>query len=74
MDLGMPNKDGFDASSEILQIQRKNQSERPCNIVALTSFTDYQSQQRCIEIGIKEVTNKPIKLAVVETLILKYHF
>jgi CheY-like chemotaxis protein len=43
MDLGMPNKDGFDASSEILQIQRKNKNLRPCNIVALTSFTDQQS-------------------------------
>jgi CheY-like chemotaxis protein len=40
MDLGMPNKDGFDASSEIFQVLRKNKRERQCNIVALTSFTD----------------------------------
>ena len=40
MDLGMPNKDGFDASSEILQIQKKHKNESSCNIVALTSFTD----------------------------------
>lgn len=40
MDLGMPNKDGFEASSEILQIQKNNKNERPCDIVAVTSFTD----------------------------------
>jgi hypothetical protein len=70
MDLGMPNKDGFDASAEILGIQRNNE----CSIIALTSFTDKLSHDRCIQIGMKEVTNKPVKMNEVEKLILKYHF
>ena len=40
IDLGMPNKDGFDASAEILEIQCKNKKEGSCDIVALTSYTD----------------------------------
>jgi CheY-like chemotaxis protein len=36
MDLGMPNKDGFEASEEILRIQKDGN----CSIVALTSFQD----------------------------------
>ena len=37
----MPIKDGFMASEEILEIQRKeSSSKKECKIVALTSFTD----------------------------------
>jgi CheY-like chemotaxis protein len=39
MDLGMPNMDGFQASSEILKIQRQMKLDE-CSIVAITSFTD----------------------------------
>lgn len=48
MDLGMPNKDGFEASREILEIERKSKNERSCNIIAVTSFTDKLSHDRCI--------------------------
>ena len=45
----MPIKDGFEASEEILEIQRKeNNSNEECKIVALTSFTDKLSLDRCI--------------------------
>ena len=74
MDLGMPNKDGFEASSEILEIKRQEKDERVCNIVAVTSFTDQLSHDRCIDIGMQEVINKPIKQIVIEKLVLKYHF
>lgn len=58
MDLGMPNMDGFEASTEILNIQRLRKLEN-CDIVAITSFTDKNSHERCIRIGMKEVINKP---------------
>ena len=50
MDLGMPNKDGFEASSDILQrqvnlsnLEKKSEVEKrlnnkECEIVVLTSF------------------------------------
>ena len=34
--------------------------ENDCEIVALTSFTDKTTYDTCIEIGIKDVINKPI--------------
>ena len=50
--------DGFEASTEILNIQRLRKLEN-CDIVAITSFTDKNSHERCIRIGMKEVINKP---------------
>ena len=42
MDLGMPNKDGFDASEEIIKIQKNGNK----SIVALTSFHDKLSKDK----------------------------
>ena len=70
----MPNKDGFDASREIIAIQKESDQQKECKILALTSFTDIQTYQRCLEIGMKEVFNKPANIALLEKLILKYHF
>ena len=36
----MPLKDGLMASEEIIQIERQENKEKECKIVALTSFTD----------------------------------
>ena len=74
MDLGIPNKHGFKSNTEILEIQRKNKMVRSCNVAALTSSTDKLSYKRCIKIGMKKVAKKPVKLNVIEKLILKYHF
>ena len=35
--------------------------ERNCEIVALTSFTDKNTYDVCMEIGVKEVINKPVR-------------
>ena len=70
MDLGMPNKDGFEASEEILRIQQDGN----CSILALTSFHDQVSKDKCIKIGMKEVLNKPLRLVDLIRIILIYHF
>jgi hypothetical protein len=31
-----------------------------CEIIALTAFTDKETNDRCMQIGMKEVLNKPI--------------
>lgn len=68
LDIAMPGYNGFD----ILQ-QLKNQGVRNNNIVVFTAtnltlgdFKDY------MEIGIKEVIQKPINLLDLETIIKKY--
>ena len=88
MDLGMPQKDGFEASKEILQIQnlmkvnnvkREVRSQqffenRDCEIVALTAFIDQKTKDTCKDIGVKEVLNKPTNVDMLMRLILIYHF
>ena len=50
MDIGMPIKDGYEASKEIFQIQNNLRKigendevkiNKKCEIIALTSFSDY---------------------------------
>jgi CheY-like chemotaxis protein len=50
MDIGMPIKDGYEASKEIFQIQNNLRKigendevkiNKKCDIIALTSFSDY---------------------------------
>ena len=76
MDLQMPIMDGFQASEEILLQQNElrqlfsysfAQHENDnffemncCEIIALTSYSDKETKDRCIQIGMKEVLNKPI--------------
>lgn len=45
-----------------------------CEIVALTSFTDKTTYDVCMEIGIKEVINKPIHVQELLRIILMYGF
>ena len=44
------------------------------DIIALTSFTDKTTYDTCIEIGIKEVLNKPIHYLELLRLVLMYSF
>ncbi len=65
----MQVKDGYEASKEIFLIQNNLRKigendevnmNKKCEIIALTSFSDYQTFEICKRIGMKEVINKPI--------------
>ena len=43
-------------------------------MVALSSYHDKLSKDRCKEIGMKEFINKPIRNDVLLKLVLKYNF
>jgi hypothetical protein len=45
-----------------------------CEIIALTSFSDYQTFQFCKSIGMKEVLNKPISYKELLRIVLMYAF
>jgi len=60
MDLQMPEMDGFEAASRILDITRKAGVPDHCRIVALTSYTGSGTAQQARAAGMKEVINKPL--------------
>ena len=75
MDLNMPVMDGFVASEKILRCFKENithAEKNECNIVALTSYTDQDNIQRCLDIGMKEVVHKPIKSCDLKRITLMY--
>lgn len=59
MDLTMPIKDGYQASSEILSHARSNGQPEPM-IVALSANLEEEEKQRCREHGVTRWLNKPI--------------
>ena len=56
----MPNMDGFEASEIIIKMMRDMKEANFCNIVALTSYTDQETRDRCLKIGLKDVMHKPL--------------
>ena len=74
MDLQMPVMDGFDASEAILKYQKDNNLKSTCSIVALTSFSTQETIERCSQIGLKRVYNKPADPNDITEMILQYYY
>jgi len=83
MDIGMPIKDGYEASKEILQLEKnlnkmalkdETTKNEKCEIIALTSFSDKTTNDICKKIGMKEVLNKPISFNELLRIVLMYVF
>ena len=78
MDLNMPVMNGFDASQKILDLYRQypkklKLGQQPVKIVALTSYTDKQTLDRCRAIGIDKVFHKPLKFNEMEEIVGLHH-
>ena len=76
MDLQMPEMDGFESTEKILKLVEDNplMAKSPCNVVALTSYTDKATKDRCFRIGMKDVVHKPLDFTSLKRIILMYHF
>lgn len=84
----MPVKDGYQATQEILKMVEKEQSRLGlarnnsadgvdqdfCSIVALTSYTTSEVEERCLKLGMKRVIFKPINSTQLKEIIDKYLF
>ena len=68
----MPEMDGFEASKQILKLTADAGEPDYVNIVALTSFTSLDVRKRVVEIGIKEMVNKPINHIELQRVLLLY--
>ena len=74
----MPVMDGFDATEKILKLVADNPSVvnstgQGCNVVALTSYTDKKTVDRCFEYGMKDVIHKPLDANTLKRIVLRYH-
>ena len=55
--------DGFEASEAIFKIMADSPDMYPnveTHIVALTSYTDQTTKEKCLNMGMKEVQHKPL--------------
>lgn len=67
MDLSMPEMDGYQAASIILEIQANEGRFVP--IVALTSYTDPRHFNKCMEAGFQGFLSKPTSVEEVKSTI-----
>ena len=56
----MPIMDGFEASKKILEITKEANQEDYCHIVALTSYSSQEVKDTALQIGLKDLINKPL--------------
>ncbi len=57
MDIGLPDFDGFEATTRIRETQRVH---RDVPIIAMTAHVFDQDKERCFQVGMNEVIAKPI--------------
>jgi len=60
-DLHMPNRDGYDLTTLIRQMEHEQKTER-IPIIALTANALKGEEERCLEIGMDGYLSKPVKL------------
>lgn len=71
MDIKMPVMDGLDATREIRTFERESEVEVPSYIVALTASEVLDSRKVCMEAGMDEFMEKPIKEPLLRELFFR---
>ena len=69
MDIQMPVMDGLEASEKILEITREAGEDDYCHIVALTSYTQPAVKDKALDIGVKELLNKPLETGDLQKMV-----
>ncbi|KAI1752590.1 hypothetical protein F4782DRAFT_500901 [Xylaria castorea] len=70
MDLQMPIMDGLEATREIREYEQKNLMEK-VRIVAITGVGNDETRQEAMDAGMSEYLTKPVKLKVLQQLLLE---
>lgn len=68
MDCQMPEMDGFQATAAIRLLEK----DRRLPIVAMTAHAMQGDRERCLEAGMDDYMSKPISLAALEAILLKW--
>lgn len=69
MDIQMPEMDGLEATRRIVEKYKEN---RP-KIIAMTASALGADRENCLRTGMDDYTSKPIKIEVVEKMIVKWN-
>ncbi|MNL71742.1 Signal transduction histidine-protein kinase BarA [compost metagenome] len=70
MDIQMPEKNGYEATREIRQLE----TDRRVPIIALTAGTVVGEREKCIEAGMDDYLTKPVLKDTLEEAIHKWLF
>jgi signal transduction histidine kinase/CheY-like chemotaxis protein/HPt (histidine-containing phosphotransfer) domain-containing protein len=68
MDCQMPTMDGYEATREIREIERKRQVQ-PVPIIALTAGSDRGDRERCREAGMNGYLTKPFSISDIKNIV-----
>ena len=71
MDCDMPVKDGFEATKDLRELQKKKQLPS-FPIIAVTAFVNEREVNRCFEVGMDEYLNKPVKKDKIQEVVKKW--
>ena len=75
MDLSMPVMNGDDASAHILNMMPVHpECLELTQIVAVTSHTNKKIKAKCLEVGMKEVYNKPLSLQALRQIMTNHYY
>lgn len=62
MDLMMPVKDGYEATSEIRSLEKKTMIQKPVRIVAMTANAMKEDRDLCLACGMDDFISKPFNI------------
>lgn len=71
MDCQMPQLDGFGATEEIRDLERKENSQ-PTPIIALTAFALDGDREKCLDAGMDDYLQKPFTDAALQGMLAKW--
>ncbi len=61
MDCQMPIMDGFEATRQIRQIEKKESRRRHTQVIALTAAVFSDDRRKATEVGMEDLMPKPIR-------------
>ena len=62
----------LNSSNSSNKISETKEDQLICSIVALTAYTSEESNQRCINLGMKQILSKPVTSKTISEVIYKY--
>jgi CheY-like chemotaxis protein len=72
MDIMLPEKNGFEITSEIREYEKKEGKKQPVPIIALTANTLDNDKDKCIQAGMNDYLPKPFSPDELYTIIEQF--